>query len=249
MCHKILPGFIGGKTRWVPKLEHFRGKYMVEPFAGSAAISFELAGGAHWNEIDPVLVEILRHFDEQVVPDVFTLADYYTYRQSPDWYRHAFCLQKMAFAGIFRHTRGKGFNVPPDKRISEVRLRPAYEEALARWRELLPVVTCGDWLKVPLSMYRGAVVVLDPPFKGSHTPYNHVQDYREYWQAVDRIAEVAETVIAFEYADVLERFYPGKHVVSRLSRPNGKLQARPEGMIILGEGEEVEPAADRVASD
>lgn len=231
---KILPSYLGGKGRWVSRLSQFKGKRMVEPFAGSAAISFALAGpDPLWNEIDSVLVHILSHFDQQEVPEVFTLADYYEKRKRSDWWKWSFCLQRFAYAGIFRHKMDGGFNVPPDKRIEAVMLRSAYEEALAHWRELRPRVTCGDWTKVPVQEYVDAVVILDPPFKNSHVPYCHVEDYRVFWNAVDKIVEVAEAVVVFEYADVLERFYPGKEIVSRLSRPNGKKQARLEGMVIL----------------
>jgi site-specific DNA-adenine methylase len=229
---KTLPTFCGGKARWTKHLSQFKGKKMVEPFAGSAAISFALASEALWNELDPALVLILSRFDEQIVPDVFTQADYYTVRAQPDWWKHAFCLQKMSFGGLFRHSKGK-FNVPPDKRINEVHLRPQYEEALARWKELKPHVTQGDWANVPPAEYADAVVILDPPFKNSHTPYNNVENYRVYWQAVDKIVDIAETVIAFEYEDVLERFYPDHELVTRVSRFSGKHPARTEAMVVL----------------
>lgn len=234
---KLLPGFIGGKARWTRHLKAFDGKQMVEPFAGSAAISFALAAPRPiWCEIDPVLARILEQFPDQIVPEVFTLNDYYNCRSRTDWWRYAYCLSRMSFAGVFRHTPA-GFTVPPDKRLAEVRLRPAFERSLARWKELEPRVHCRSWVDLEPEAYLDRVVIVDPPFKGSKTAYNHVDDYRQLWDSVQKIRDLAEAVVCFEYADVLARLFPGQPLITRISRPNGKKAVRAEGMVIFRRGE------------
>jgi hypothetical protein len=233
MMPKVFPCYTGGKARWVSRLaERFAGRRFVEPFAGSAAISFALGESAWWNDLDPALTTVLARFPEQEVPDVFTLADYAEAARRPDWWRFAFCLSRMAFAGLFRYSRN-GFNVSPDRRIPELRLRPEYEAALSRWNALDPVVTCGEWTRVPDEVYRDAVVVLDPPFQGSHTPYNRVADYAAFWRRAEELPAVAEAVIVFGYAEDLAGRFPGREIATRKMRPNGKRAGQVEGMVVL----------------
>lgn len=229
---RLLPCYIGSKARWIPSLERFRGARIVEPFAGSAAVSFELAGEALWNEADPVLAYVLDRFDLQEVPDRFTMEDYARVRGRADWWRWTWCLQKLAFASVFRYGP-RGFNVPPDRRRGEVSAREEYEAALRRWRELRPYVTCDDWAALPWDWYRGAIVVWDPPFEGSKTAYNRAVDYGRYWRAVYAASLVAEASVVFDYEETLRVRLPDAQVLTRKMRPNAKYAGRIEAMAVM----------------
>lgn len=226
--------YIGNKARWAPRLERFRGERFVEPFAGSAALSFELAGAAFWNERDPCLAWILSSYDQQEVPEVFTVADYDSVRYRPDWWRWSFCLQKLAFASEFRHGSAN-FAVPPDRRRPPRRFRWEYEENLARWRELAPEVRCGDWADVSWERYKGAVVVFDPPYGGSVVAYGHSKpmDVERYWRTVDAVSCLAKATLVFDFEATLRDRFPGVELQTRAMRPVGDRAKNVEAMAVL----------------
>lgn len=217
---------------WVERLSPIlSGKHIVEPFCGSAVLSSSLASSATLNDLDPYIVKILEHFDQQIVPEVFTLEDYYRVRSQENWWRYAFCLQRMSFSGVFRYSKN-GYNVPAKKQyISEVRLQPVYERALSRWYELTPLVTNTDYADVPI--LTDAVVVVDPPYENTQAAYNKKSfDYERYWQWIRSLEGRGTPVLVFDALANLER--QGLRVVgTRKMRVNGSRDGSVEALAVL----------------
>ena len=221
---RFLPSYNGSKSRWVRRLEHLRGRNIVELFAGTASISANLADRALLVEADPIVARILTRFDELVVPEVFTRDDYYDVRGRDDWWRYAYGLSAMAFSGLFRYSDA-GFNAThkgggPGKpgtspRHNAMRLRPDYERSLARWRELAPTVLHTSYQNVTLDQIAAVgerpVVILDPPYEGSKTPYNDkhgVLDYPAYWERARELAARFDVIIFDTAANLICAGYP-----------------------------------------
>ena len=216
----FLPSFVGGKSYWVEDVRFLTKDYphFVEPFAGSAVLSANCAKTAHLNDIDIYLGLILSQFDQQIVPEEFTREMYYEVRGQEDWWRYAFCLSRMAFSGIFRHTKN-GFNVQAKtgKNYEKVQVRDQYLSALARWKRLKPTITTYSYLDLDPSTFEGKTVILDPPYAGSvawdnwcqnlrsHTAFN----YEKYWEYVRETRKHAAIVILFDKREnIVTRFTP-----------------------------------------
>lgn len=208
---KFLPSFVGGKGFWIQRLKDLglEGQQFVEFFAGSAVITANLSSNSILVDIDPMLCQILRRFDEQIVPHIFTDVDYFAKRSEVDWWKFAYCLQRMSFSGVFRYS-GRGYNVPIKKGIKPIEVRSSYLEALDRWKEINPVVICDSYLNLPISVCRDRVAIFDPPYKGSKAHYNNGgMDYDDYWRRVEEATKVAAAVVVFDRAENLEaRGYP-----------------------------------------
>ena len=230
---KFLPSYVGSKAMWVKELQEFRGKDFVEPFCGSAVLSANLAGSTIINDLDDYVYKILRKFDELIVPEVFTQADYLKYRSQSDWWKYIYCLQKMSFSGVFRYS-DKGYNVPVKPEVKEVRLREEYEAALARWKSLKPTVTHTSYIQL-VDKLKGKVVVLDPPYEGSKASYNSYFQYGQYWEYVEQVKSLAETVIIFDSAGNLES-HGVKVFDTRKMRVNGGQAGDVEGVGIYQHG-------------
>lgn len=216
---RFLPSYVGSKLHWVDKLSQLSGRPFAELFAGSSVLSANLASRALLVDLDPMLSRILARFDEQIVPQgPFTREDFFAVRKHDDWWRHAFCLQAMSFSGVFRYSKN-GYNVPhkgggragePGRapRYEALELRPLYDQALARWRELAPTVRQASYLDISsediAALGDDVVVVLDPPYEGSKASYNAAFDYDAYWA---RAAELAQRfdVVLFDTAENLSR--------------------------------------------
>lgn len=238
---QFLPTYVGSKLSWLPRLGHLRGRPFVELFAGSAVLSANLASSALLVEKDPMVARILARFDEQIVYDTFTREDFFRVRGRDDWWRYAYCLQSMSFSGVFRYS-SRGYNVPHKgggdlsrpgtaPAYEALSLRPRYEAALARWRELQPEVHATSYSLVPDRMFpEDAVVVFDPPYEGSQAAYNAHFDYGEYWDRVHTLRG-RHHLLVFDTLDNLRR--QGLPVTgTRSMRVNG---ARPGGVEALSE--------------
>jgi site-specific DNA-adenine methylase len=223
---KFLPSYVGSKSHWVPSLLEFKGQPFVELFCGSAVLSANLAKTAVLNDIDPFVCKILRGFCGLTVPEVFTAADYAEKRKGDEWWKYAYCLQKMSFSGVFRYSK-TGYNVPP-KNILEIRIRKDYERAVARYQELQPTIAEGSYLDFPFADLKDKVVVLDPPYEGSKANYNTKFDYRRYWDFVLCLEGWARAIILFD--SVRNMPFRG---VTREMVVNGKYDGDTERMCIL----------------
>lgn len=224
---KFFPSYVGSKAYWLPQLQQFRGRPFIEPFAGSAVLSANLASTAVLNDLDPMVSKILSSFDQQIVPDEFTKEDYFRVRGQEDWWKYSFCLQKMSYSGVFRYSKN-GFNVPikTDKPIHQ---KHDYERALARWNALSPVVLNDQYWSVEEYITQESVVILDPPYQTGQASYNNTFDYSHYWSLVERWRTLCHTLIIFDFIGNLA-YTPD---ATRKTRVNGARAGNIEGMVIL----------------
>lgn len=242
---KFLPSYVGSKRFWLPALRHLTGRPFVELFAGSAVLSANLASTALLVDLDPVVCHVLSNFDEQKVPEVFTRADYYRVRFGTDWRNYLFCLQGMSYSGVFRYS-DRGFNVPAKggqyptaPSVDEIRVRPAYLSALARWRALGATVRHGSYAEVTdaqiAALGTDVVVVLDPPYQGSRAAYNKPEansiDYERYWSRVADLSSRFDLVLFDRESNLLQRGYP--ITATRKMRVNGARAGDIEAMSLV----------------
>lgn len=253
---RLLPSYAGSKSHWIHRLDHLRGRNIVELFAGTGSISMNYARNALLVELDPQLARILKHYDELIVPEVFTRQDYYDVRGRKDWWRYAYGLSAMAFSGLFRYSDrgfnathkggGPGTSAGPVKpgtspRHEAMRLRPEFERALARWTELRPLVLNDSYANIGFptitSVGHDPVVILDPPYEGTKTPYNDKHggfDYTAYWKRARQLAEHFDVII-FDTAGNLERAGYEVHG-TRTMKMNGARAAEAEAVSFVTDG-------------
>jgi len=237
---KFLPAYVGGKHYWVERLSRYQNTDIIELFCGSAVLSANLAKTAILNDKDPVIFHLLSHFDQLVVPEVFTNKDYFEARSQPDWWRYLFCLQKMSFSGVFRYSKN-GYNVPVRKNPTEVRIQPDYLAALERWKQLKPSVCNLDYVDLPFSALKDRVIISDPPFQDSQAAYNTKSfDYALYWKKMQSLVDKAEqnkiqALVLFDRRSNLEK--QGIPIIEiRKMRVNGKHDGGEEAIAIYEQG-------------
>lgn len=228
---KFLPSYVGSKSWWVSRLPNYQGRHFVEAFCGSAVLSANLAQNAVLIDIDPYVCQILSRFDEQIVPDVFGPDEYFAARKAIEWWRYAFCLQKLSFSGVFRYSKN-GYNVPIKKR-EPVFLQADYQAALTRWKELAPTVISSSYQESVNHIRPDSVLVLDPPYESSQASYNaHPFDYQEYWRWVDSVKGKCTILLFDRVSNLREEPY-----AVRTMRVNGKHKADMEGLVIYAANE------------
>lgn len=226
---KLLPSYVGSKSFWVEKLEKFRGKTFVEPFCGSAVLSINLAAKAILNDVDPFVYKIISRFNEQIVPLEFSKEDFFSKRKELDWWKYAFCLQKMSFSGVFRYSKN-GYNVPI-KTDKSVFLQDKYQEAVERWKVLSPVVLNQEYDSINSYITNECVLILDPPYEKAQASYNYKAnfDYHKYWEYVRMNENICENIVIFDYESNL----PFKTHLFKKSRVNGARRGDIESMFIF----------------
>ncbi|MGW8431163.1 DNA adenine methylase [Curtobacterium citreum] len=242
---RFLPSYVGSKRHWLPTLQPLAGRPIVELFAGSAILSANLASKALLVDLDPMVATILSRFDEQEVPETFTRDDYYRLRSEPDWWRHAYALQSLSYSGVFRYSKN-GYNVPakggPDpakNKTNEFHVRPAYEQALERWRELSPDVRNVSYLDITdadiAALGDNVIVVLDPPYEGSQAAYNgNGFDYTAYWARVNELTAEFD-VLLFDRQANIEGHGFEVHATRRM-RVNGARPGDSEALSVIPKG-------------
>ena len=233
---KFLPSYVGSKARWVEYLTPYKGSDMVELFSGSAILSSNLAKTSVLNDLDPYIFKIFSNYGELIVPDEFTEEDYYRLRGSVDWWKYIYCLQKMSFSGVFRHSKN-GYNVPMKKGyIKSVSLKEDFAVSKKRFEELKPQVLNLSYADIPTALLEGRVVVLDPPYQNKQASYNANKfDYDKYWKFVKSLRGVARTIIIFDTAGNIKSNLGVDSLVTRNMRVNGKHPGDIEAVCILGE--------------
>ena len=233
---KFLPSYVGSKSRWVPKLEAFRGKDFIEPFCGSAVISANLAETAILNDLDDKLHLILSHFKHLICPESFSSEDYEKVKWDKDnWWKYAYCLQKMSFSGVFRYSKN-GYNVPikANLRGKTVHLTEDFQEAQKRMSELNPLILKLDYCELNKKYFKERVAVFDPPYQGSQASYNGNFDYPKYWDFVKEVTPLCEAVILFDrLSNLLEQNYKLEDIQVRKMVVNGKYKPDTEAMVII----------------
>lgn len=234
----LLPSYVGSKKHWVKHLQEFKGKYIVEPFCGSAVLSFNLAGHCLLNDKDPFIYRIINNFDELIVPEEFSYADYFQARGNNDWWKYAFCFQSMSFSGVFRYSRN-GYNVPikPIWRDKNLKARDSYLVNLKHWQELDITVTNLNYYEINTNDIIGSVLIIDPPYQNSQASYNDKSmNYKFFWSWVDSVKDICETMIIFDHIDNLET----QNIPvfkTRTMTVNGKYKPNTEAMAIYEKGE------------
>jgi site-specific DNA-adenine methylase len=239
---------VGSKSYWVEDVRFLTKDFrdFVEPFCGSAILSANCAKTAILNDLDPLLCFILERFDEQIVPDIFTREMFYQVRGSKEWWKYAFCLSRMAFSGIFRHTEKGGFNVQAKtgKNYEQIAVRGQYLAALAQWKKLKPTIRCGSYEEIDPLTFEGKTVIFDPPYAGSVAWDNWCQNlgsrthfnYVKYWEYVNESRKYAEVVIIFDKRENLVRRFNVADIVfykQKKLHVNGKYSQGVDAMISL----------------
>lgn len=238
---RFLPAWTGHKTRWLPALEQFRGRAMVELFAGSAVISANLASSALLVDLDEPLTRVLANYDRLFVPETFTTQQYDLARSGTgDWWRSAFYLSAMARGGIWRHSARSGFNVQARSQDSRS-MRPQYLDALKRWQELKPVVLHGSYDDLTVddiaAFHENPLVVLDPPYEDTSAAYNSdTFDYGAYWRHVALLTQHFDVLLFDLTENLIRAGYQPTGEPMPLRRQNGS-QQRFEGMAYLPRGD------------
>lgn len=221
---KFLPTWQGSKASWVKKLQHHYGKDFVELFCGSCVISASLAKTAILNDIDPFIYKIMKYFDEQIVPDIFTKKEYLDIRFTEDWWKYSFCLMKLAHNSIFRYSKN-GFNIVPKDNVREFDFRKEYKKSLLIWKKLSPTVFNLSYNEIPKELLYNKVVISDPPYENANAAYNNTFDYHEYWEFIRNLESKCELVI-FDFIENIPFICNGKKSLL----PIGKYKKNKEGM-------------------
>ncbi len=224
---KFLPSYVGSKAYWVDYLSNYKTSNIVELFAGSAVLSANLASSAILNDLDKYVSLILKDFDKQIVPEIFTKEDYFEARKDKDWYKYAFCLQKMSFSGVFRYSKN-GYNVPI-KPIDFISERNAYLKSLEVYKKINPTVLNRQYYQCNEYITKESVVIIDPPYETGQASYNSGVDYEFYWNFIRLNENAAKAIIIFDYDINL----PFKALDTRNMRVNGALKGAKEGIFIF----------------
>jgi site-specific DNA-adenine methylase len=227
---KFLPSYIGSKSYWVKKLARFEGRNFVELFCGSAVLSANLASSCVLNDLDPFVYKILSRFNQQIVPVPFTADDYFQVRKLPDWWKYAYCLQRLSFSGVFRYSKN-GFNVPIKNKNANIDLSEDYTEAVYRWNQLAPTILNRQYFALNDFINSDVVLILDPPYEGAQAAYNETFDFHYYWEYVRMNEDIAKTMVLFDYESNL----PFPAMDKRTTRPNGARTKNSEGIFIFEE--------------
>lgn len=227
---KFFASYVGSKAHWVPRLRKYFNRPFVEAFAGSGVLSANLASRAVLNDKDPFVYKILKNFDQLVVPEFFSVDDYFFYRKQEDWWRYIYCLQQMSFSGVFRYSKN-GYNVPCKMKEGGISIKNKYQKALQRWTQLSPSVFNLDYQDVLPYITQDSVFVLDPPYENAQAAYNNTMDYHIYWEFVKQVENVCDTVIVFDYEKNIP--FPVFFNDLRKTRVNGKKRGNTESMFIF----------------
>ena len=207
---------------------------IVEPFCGSAVLSANLARTSVLNDRDEFVCKILSRFDELEVPEVFTQKDYARCRGLKDWWKYAYCLQKMGFSGVFRYSKN-GYNVPVKPEVKKINVRKDYELALRRWKKLKPTVLNQDYLELPHGLIVGKLLILDPPYEESQASYNANFNYDDYWQFVEKMKSVAAQILLFDRkVNLAKKGIP--IIQTRKMRVNGARSGDTESIALFSKG-------------
>lgn len=234
---KFLPSYVGSKAYWVKALEQYRGRDFVEFFAGSAAISANLANRTILNDLDPFLYKYFRQYEKQPVVETFTHKNYFTKRKQKSWYRWLYYLQKMSFSGVYRWSSKSGYNVPIKqtyKPAGFVNLKDEIEKSIERFKALDPALHNLDYLDVPIPEDPD-IAILDPPYQSKQAAYNMPGfDYEQYWDFVRRCMDSFRVVIVFDWdKNIRENLGEDRRYDTRKMRVNGKYEGATEAMCVI----------------
>lgn len=235
--------YVGSKSFWIKHLQKYKGLDFVELFAGSAILSINLAKTAVLNDYDSIVYRILKEFDQQIVPEIFTQEDYFRVRKNPDWYKYSACLTRMSFSNVFRYSKN-GFNVPVRKTLSEIKIKSEYDKAVERWKELSPTVLnlSFDQISKKYILGENKIIISDPPYEESVASYCKSSfDYDLYWKIIKGITKKIDTkeikaLILFDYDfNITKQNIP--IAATRSMCVNGKYKTNQEAIAIYEDGQ------------
>ena len=226
----------GGKYRLVPRIKEKLppGKRLLEPFAGSCAVSLNTDYPAYWlNDVNPDLINLYQVLQKQghafidychsfFTPKNNTSQKYYSLREqfnkekSPETKAALFLyLNRHGYNGLSRYNAGGEFNVPFG------RYRKPYfpEKEMVFFYEKFKnaVFTCLDFEKMMESAETGDVIYCDPPY----IPLSETSNFTSYSaggfgkKEQERLAKAAErlakrgieTIISNHYNDFTMNIY------------------------------------------
>ncbi|MDO4709249.1 MAG: Dam family site-specific DNA-(adenine-N6)-methyltransferase [Pseudomonadota bacterium] len=197
MMQKPFLKWAGGKSKLVPFIvENFpkpSGKRLIEPFAGSAALSLATEFDAYvLNDINPDLIGVFRSLQQEKQSFIAYARSFFTARnnqenrfyalrerfnQSNDTTERAalfIYLNRHAFNGLCRYNSQGAFNVPFGRHIA-----PCFPEAqmqgfIAKADRF--ELNCGDFQDVMTTANHDDVVYCDPPY----VPLNTTSSFTAY---------------------------------------------------------------------
>jgi len=232
--YAMFSSFVGSKKYWIKELQKYKDESFVEPFCGSAVLSFNLAKDCVLNDIDSKLITIIKYFDKQIVEEPFTPEKYFKARKEEEWWKYAYCLQHMSFSGVFRYGKN-GYNVPIKKGIKEIKEINVYSKYiinLERWKKIKKKIFNKQYHELKKELFIDKVVILDPPYQNSQASYNSTLfNYQEYWKWVEEIKKISKVVIFFDTDEnLIKQNIP--IYKTRKMRINGKYKGAVEAMSI-----------------
>jgi DNA adenine methylase len=231
----------GGKHRLVERIKLLLppGKRLVEPFAGSCALSLNVASEAYWiNDINPDLIllyrmlqqdgtELIRISRALFVAEYNHAERYYELREQFNAETNSLqraalflYLNRHGFNGLCRYNSSGDFNVPfgryqhPYFPLEELRyFRDRFQNA---------VFSSLDFETVMRQAESGDVIYCDPPYIPLTDTANFTQFSAEGFDKADqlRLAEVARglakrgipTIISNHYSEIIIKAYQGAEI-------------------------------------
>jgi len=166
----------------------------------------------------------MKHFDKQIVPEVFTIDDYLEVRFTEEWWKHAFCLMKLSHNAIFRYSKN-GFNSAPKYVVKDKDFRRDYKNSLLAWKRINPTVLNLSYNKIPKELLYNKVVISDPPYEGAAAVYNNKFDYHEYWEYIRTLESYCELII-FDYISNI----PFKNIDKKIITKSDNIRPNKEGV-------------------
>ncbi len=219
--------WVGGKSRLVPALlnELPKHDYLVEPFAGSSALTFATTGPGHINDAEKGLVEFYQALKSNPgklyqefcsIPQFNPERDYYEAREWWNESRDPACflhINVYGYCGLWRTNKLGNCNVPFGH--AKVVAPPTLADLVAASDRLQGVnVTSKPYYKT-LSDSIGALYYLDPPYPSTFD-YNIPFVHEEF---LDRVARLdADVLLSYPDTEMLrdmlsERTWTFKKVV------------------------------------
>lgn len=209
--------WLGGKYRLIPAIKNHlpTGEVLVEPFVGGGAVflntEFEFA---HLNDINPDLINLYRHLQNDATEIIPYIASFFTskFNKKATFYRlrekfnHSTCtlersalfvyLNRHGFNGLCRYNSSGLFNVPFG--YYEKPYFPEQELHLFAAKAQRAVFSCESFVTFLGRAPAGSVVYCDPPY----VPLSATASFTSYasngfgWEEQQALVEVAKELAA-----------------------------------------------------
>lgn len=194
--------YVGSKNRYakyiIPLLDR-TDQLVVEPFAGGLNLTQHIKGSRWANDINHYVINMFKAMlDGWQPPSVVTEEHYIAIRNNPENYPD----ELVGFVGVGCSYSGKWFGGYArgnnSKGLPQNYAAESKRNVLRQIKHLKGVkLTALDYQAMVIP--KGSVVYLDPPYKGTTTPYLGGFDSNEFYSWVDVIAKDAHAVYLSEY--------------------------------------------------